>query len=41
MELAASWSLQLSFGLSNNEAIFLKEADVINTEVKKTDIVFR
>lgn len=40
MELSASWSLELSFGLSNNEAIFLKEADMINTEVKKIDMVF-
>lgn len=34
MGLSASWSLELSFDLSNNEAIFLKEADMVNTEVK-------
>lgn len=35
MELSASWSLELSFGLSNNEAIFLKEADMMNIKIKK------
>lgn len=40
MGLSASWSLELSSDLSNNEAIFLKESGMINTEDKKTNMVF-